>query len=163
MCAKLISTSKKKKKKKKKKAQTENEWSNFLPRSSQGRKKPPPPPPPPVPPPPFLIVVNRETSSRCASHPRLVFLCLLVLVLLLPPFLISHWHVVTFLSIISHVVSSDERLLAVHAELSRAEHAAERTPSLARTTQEERYRSAIESVCSGDPKWRLLGVTYLPP
>ena len=156
MCAKLIYTSKRKRKK----AQAKNEWSNFLPRSSQGRKKPPPPP---LPPPPFLIVVNRETSSRCASHPRLVFLCLLVLVLLLPPFLISHWHVVTFLSIISHVVSSDERLLAVHVELSRAEHAAERTPSLARTIQEERYRSAIESVCSGDPKWRLLGVTYLPP
>ena len=39
----LISTSKKKKKKrKKKKAQSGNEWSNFLPKSSQTMKKPPP-------------------------------------------------------------------------------------------------------------------------
>ena len=39
---------------------------------------------------------------------------------------------------ISDVVSFDERPLVVHAELGRAEDAAERTPSLARTTQAAR-------------------------
>ena len=50
-----------------------------------------------------------------------VYPSLLVLVLLLPPFLSGHWHIVGFVYIIICVLSSDERLLVVHTELSPAE------------------------------------------
>ena len=53
--------------------------------------------------------------------------------------------------------------LVMHIEFSRAKRAAERAPSLARTTQTVRYKSAIVSVCSADPKWLLFDVTYSPP
>ena len=42
---------------------------------------------------------------------------------------LSQWHVATFFYGVSYVVSSEERLLAMHSELSRAQHAAEHTPS----------------------------------
>ena len=70
----------------------------------------------------FLTVVNPEPRGWCTSHIMyLVFLCLLVLALLLPPFLSGHWHIVGFVYIIICVLSSDERLLVVHTELSPAE------------------------------------------
>ena len=47
----------------------------------------------------------------------------------LPPFLRGHGHVGTLFYIISDVASPDERLLVVHAELNRAEHADEGTSS----------------------------------
>ena len=75
---------------------------------------------------------------------------LLVLVVLLPPFLSGLCDVVTFF-----YDSFDEMLLVAHVEISQTEHAAERKPSWARTTQAARYQSAIASGCSGDPSWRL--------
>ena len=96
------------------------------------------------------------------SHTCLVFLCLLVLILLPPPFLSGHLHVVVFFYIVGYIVSSDERLV-VHVALSRAEHAAERMRSSARTAQAAQCKSAIASVWSENPKWRLFGVTYAPP
>ena len=59
------------------------------------------------------------------THTYSVFLCLLVLVLLPPPFLSGHWHgvtsshfhVITFFYVVSYVVGSDERPLVVQAEL----------------------------------------------
>ena len=57
------------------------------------------------------------------THTYSVFLCPLVLVPF-PPFPSGHWHVVTVVRIIGDVLGSDERLLEVHAELSRAELAA---------------------------------------
>ena len=57
---------------------------------------------------------------------------------------------------------ADERLLVVRAELSWAKCASEHMLNSARTTQAEHYNSAILSMCSGDPWWRLLGSTYLP-
>ena len=58
----------------------------------------------------YLTLADSEASGRCTSHIRshLVFLCLLVLVLLLPPFLRGQWLIVIFFYIISHVVGSDE-------------------------------------------------------
>ena len=55
---------------------------------------------------------------------------------------------------------AQKKLLVKHAELSKAEHAAESTPSSARTTQAASYKSAITNECSGGPTWRQRGVTY---
>ena len=57
------------------------------------------------------------------THTYSVFLCPSVLVPF-PPYPSGHWHVVTVVRIIGDVLGSDERLLEVHAELSRAELAA---------------------------------------
>ena len=46
----------------------------------------------------------------------------------------------------------------LHAELSPAEHATEYSPSSARATQEARCKSAIASVCLGDPKMAVVSL-----
>ena len=58
--------------------------------------------------------------------------------------------------------AKDFRFLVVHAELSRADLAAEATPSSARTTQAARYKSAIESRVLGGLKMAVARLHLLP-
>ena len=79
-----------------------------------------------------------------------VFLCLFVLVF-------------QSFSVSSYTVSSDERLSVVHAELSRAEDAAEQTASSVRITKAERYKSAIANSDSSLVERRTRGRKIASP
>ena len=87
-------------------------------------------------------------SLMLSSH---LFLCRPCL---LPPFTVP----CKFLLSATLLISSDERLLVMHAEWSRSEHA-----SSARITQATRCKSAVVNVWSGDPKWWLPGDAYSSP